>query len=287
MSSRLLLLVMVASTSSCSLLWLFNSDPAGLPCDFTSSQSGACLDGYVCVEQPGSEFICVVQGNLQKDQPCVESEQCDEGLTCGSAYTDCLVDGDDANCSMIPDAEKRLACRQACDIGNPTTCPDNERCFDFEPDFCQLGVCSSDTDCELVAGSNALCAGEQLNEGSSGLCFQFCNPLDCDNDVCGDCTGVDGQVDADQACVPVFDELVSTRNVCGTIGTSGFFEDCGAGQGCVPGSFCGTVDGVTSICVPWCRFNAAGSPQCPPGPPDSECGEVVTGSGLGICLPTQ
>ena len=279
------LVLVLISTSSCSLLWLFNSDPAGLPCDFTSSQngeSGVCLDGYVCVEQAESEFICLVQGNLQKGEPCVQSEQCDESLTCATAYADCLVDGDDPICSMIPDAEKQLACRETCDIGNPTTCADNERCFDFEPDFCQLGVCSADSDCELVAGSNALCAGEQLNEGTSGLCFQFCDPLVCDDDVCSDCTGVNGQVNTDESCVPVFDEVVSTRNVCGTIGTQEFFADCGGGEGCVAGSFCGTVDGVTSICVPWCRFNSKNSPQCPS---DSQCGGV--GGDLGICLPNQ
>lgn len=276
--------LLVATTSSCSLLWVFNSDPAGLPCDFTASQTGACLDGYVCIEQADNEFICVVQGNLQKGEPCADSEQCDEGLTCGSFYADCLIEGDDANCSMIPDSEKALACRIVCDKENPTTCPDNELCVDAEPDFCQLGVCASDSDCELVAGANALCSGEALNEGTSGLCFQFCDPLACDNDVCGDCTGVDGQVDANKACVPVFDEVVSTRTVCATVGTGAFFSDCGEGGGCVPGSFCGTLDGVTSSCLPWCRAGSNNSPQCPISPP-SDCREVIQGGELGICFP--
>ena len=274
-----LLALVVGGTSSCSLLWLFNSDPAGLPCDFAASTSGACLDGYVCVAQEGGEFVCVVQGNLRKGDACVETDECDEGLVCGTAYVGCLVDGDDPICSMIPDGEKQLACRDGCDIGNPTTCPENERCFDFEPDFCQLGVCASDSDCEPVAGANALCAGEQLNEGSSGLCFSFCDPLTCDNGVCDDCTGVDGQVDGDKGCVPVFDETVSTRNVCGTLGSAGFFADCGGGEGCVAGSFCLTVDGVSSVCAPWCRFNSQANPQCPA---NSACSGV--GGDLGVCL---
>lgn len=271
---------LVALASSCSLLWIFNSDPAGLPCDFTSSQTGVCLDGYVCIEQTANEFICVVQGNLLKGERCVQSDQCDEGLVCATAYSSCLADGDDAICSMIPDEEKELACRDGCDISNPTTCAENERCFDGDPDFCQLGVCGTDGDCEPATGTNAICAGETLNEGTSGLCFQFCDPLGCDDGVCPDCTGVDGAVDLDQACVPVFDEITGNRNVCATVGDLPFFADCGSGLGCVSGSFCGTVDNVTSECLPWCRFGQQGAPQCPPAP-DSTCTSL--GGELGFC----
>jgi hypothetical protein len=277
--TRLVAVFITMFSSSCSLLWLFNNDPAGLPCDFTTDQAGACLDGYVCIERSNNELICVVQGNLQKGEACVQSDQCDEGLTCAAAYDDCAVDGDDPICSLIPDVEKQLACRELCDLSNPATCADDERCVDDEPDFCQLGVCAADSDCEVVAGAGALCAGERLNEGKSGLCFQFCDPLACDDGECPDCTGVDGDVDTDKACVPVFDESVSSRNVCGTVGIVLPFGDCSGGEGCVAGSFCGSTDGVDSLCFPWCRVGG-GAPACPP---QSGCSEVAPG--LGICLP--
>lgn len=274
---------LTVTSSSCTLLWIFNNDPAGLPCDFTSSQDGACLEGYTCVQQAQNEFVCVAQGALGVGEACISSDQCDEDLTCATLYGElCAGDGaDDPICSLVPDVEKELACRQICDIGNASTCPNDTLCVDSEPDFCQAGVCATDTDCELVAGSGALCSGESLNEGKSGLCFEACNPLACDaaTGLCSDCTGVDGAADG-KTCVPVPDEALSTRNVCDFPGALPAFADCSSGQGCVAGSFCGQLDVAVFRCTPWCNFNG-GAPACPV---DSACTQVQVGADLGVCL---
>src|SRR5688500_12631695 len=80
------LIALSMTSSSCTLLWIFNNDPAGLPCDFNSSQDGACLEGYTCIEQAQNEFVCVAQGALGVGEPCVSSDQCDEDLTCATLY---------------------------------------------------------------------------------------------------------------------------------------------------------------------------------------------------------
>jgi hypothetical protein len=272
----------VVSSSSCTLLWIFNNDPAGLPCDFTSSQEGTCLEGYVCKQQSNNEFICVAKGALAADEACALSDECDEGLTCDTFYGLLCADGgdDDANCSLVdpPDVEKNLACHVICEIGNASTCPSDMLCVDGEPDFCARGVCATDSDCELVAGQGALCAGEGLNEGKSGLCFEACNPLACDaaTGICNDCTGVDGAPDG-KACVPVQDEALSSRNVCDFPGTLPAFADCSTGEGCVAGSFCGQFAVDVFLCTPWCNA-AGGAPECPV---NSVCTPVV--GDLGVC----
>lgn len=272
------------TSSSCTLLWIFNNDPAGLPCDFTSSQGGACLEGYVCIEQAQDEFVCVAQGALDVDEACAASDQCGEDLTCATFYGQACADGgdDDANCSLVEpaDIEKNLACHTICEIGNPSTCPNDTLCVDGEPDFCARGVCTTDSDCELVAGEGALCSGEGLNEGKSGLCFEACNPLACDatTGLCNDCTGVDGAADG-KTCVPVADEVgVSLRNVCAFPGTLEPFADCTSGAGCVAGTFCGQLAVGVFRCTPWCNA-AGGAPACPVG---SVC-QSVLGSNLGVC----
>lgn len=272
------------TTSSCTLLWIFNNDPAGLPCDFTSSQEGTCLEGYVCKEQAANEFICVAKGALAVDEPCALSDECGEDLTCGTFYGQlCAADGDDdANCSLVtqPDVEKNLACHEICEITNPSTCPNDTLCVDGEPDFCARGVCTTDSDCELVAGQGALCSGEALNEGRSGLCFQFCNPLACDasTGVCPQCTGVDDVVDTAKTCVPVPDEALSLRNVCDFAGTLPAFADCSTGEGCVAGSFCGQLAVDDFRCTPWCNADG-GAPECPV---NSACSRI--GASLGVCF---
>lgn len=279
----LIALAFALPLSGCTLLWCFNNDPAGLPCDFTSSQEGACLEGYTCIQQSNQEFICVAQGALQVGEECVSSDQCGEDLTCDTLYGELCVGGgvDDPICSLIDDAEKKLACRQICDIGNPSTCPVDTFCVNAEPDFCQAGVCATDSDCELVAGSGALCSGEGLNEGRSGLCFAFCNPLLCDaqSGECPDCTGVDGALDVDKTCVPVPDEIdVGSRNVCDFAGELAPFDDCTGGQRCQHGSFCALVAVGEERCVPWCNADG-GAPECPT---NSTCSRRA--GNLGICL---
>jgi hypothetical protein len=276
--------VTAVTSSSCTLLWLFNNDPAGLPCDFTSSQEGACLEGYTCVEQANQEFICVAQGALGVGDVCIASDQCDEDLTCDTLYgTLCAGDGaDDPICSLVADVEKERACRQICDIESPSGCPDNTLCVDGEPDYCQAGVCTTDTDCELVAGQGALCSGETLNEGKSGLCFEACNPLACNaqDGLCNDCTGVDGAPDG-KGCVPVPDESLGLRNVCDFPGVLANFADCSSGERCGAGAFCFVIGIGDLRCTPWCNASG-GSPECPT---NSECQRIVVGNDLGHCLP--
>lgn len=281
----LLALLVALPFSSCTLLYCFNNDPAGLPCDFTASQEGACLEGYTCVEQANNEFICLVQGALNVNEPCASSDQCGEDLTCATLYGElCAGDGaDDPICSLVDNDEKELACRVVCDITDPRACPEDTLCVDGEPDFCQAGTCATDSDCELIAGSGAICQGEGLNEGRSGLCFEACNPLACDplTGVCPDCAGVDGNVDPEKTCVPVLDEPVSNRNICDFAGVLPAFADCTTGQGCVAGTFCGALAVDVVVCVPWCNA-AGGAPECPIG---SACSSRA--GDLGICLPQQ
>lgn len=253
----------------CTLLWLFQNDPEGLPCELAADGTGRCLEGYTCVPRGADELpVCLKAGAKKKGEPCATSAECDEDLTCATGYTSCVDNPDDPNCSTIADAEKQRACRPVCDINDPAGCGPDELCFEAEVEgavvaFCQQGVCGSDTDCQVIDGAEGFCVGEAVLGGRTGFCFEACDPLACSGGVCPDCTGVDGQADADTNCVNVIDETLSARTMCDTVGTVPAFAACNPfGEPCEFGSFCNAfVGGRAPFCSPWCRFPDA-APAC-------------------------
>lgn len=266
------------STSSCTLLWVFQNDPEGLPCD----ENGLCLDGYTCVKRTGGELpVCLRDGARKRGEPCFVSDQCEEGLACGSGFLPCLESPDDPNCSLVDPKEIELACRPRCDINTPTTCATDERCVDQgEFAICQVGSCASDSDCQAVAGAAGFCEGEAIVGGKTGLCFEACDPLRCDpnSKSCPDCTGTDGEIDPALACQPLLDTGPGViQTVCKFPGTVREFATCAPfGEPCVAGSFC-NAQFDPPVCTPWCNRSASlcDSPQT--------CLPLSQSSDLGFC----
>ncbi len=289
------LLAVCASTASCTFLYLFNSDPEGLPCDFTNSDQGACLDGYVCVnvesgdpDNPDINPVCLKAGAKKKGEACARNEECDSDLTCNTRFAACTGGGDDFNCDLVSDADKNLACRTVCDPQNPTaTCNADEACVDLGDGapFCQSGTCTSDSDCNVHNGSG-FCIGEGNPPSKIGFCFEACNPLACSGGQCPDCKGVDGVVDASANCVPLLDEGLTTSNrtMCDIIGTTADFSACDPlGEPCQGGAFCNNLISTGPVCTPWCFFDGSdqgGSPGCSA---PALCNNI-DGSTIGFCL---
>lgn len=273
-----------ASASGCTLLWAFQNDPEGLPCELDENGKGRCLDGYACVPRGEGELpVCLKAGAKKKGEPCTSSDECDEDLTCATGYSVCNASSDDPNCSIIADEEQALACRPICDINAANDCGADELCFQGDGvAFCQKGVCATDGDCQTIDGVEGFCVGETVLGGRTGFCFEACDPLACAGGVCPDCTGVDGQVDPDASCLNVIDDgFLSSRTMCDTPGGIAAFEPCDPfGEPCEFGSFCNAfVAGAAPFCSPWCRFPDA-APACDP---PAVCTQVEAGRELGFC----
>ncbi len=280
-------LVIAASvlTPGCTLWWLLNSDPDGLPCRITQKQpQGICLDGYTCVVEEGSP-VCRPAGNTAVGELCARSEECVDGAACATGYAACLdtLAKDDINCALDRDEDEEQRCRRTCDITDPTVCAKDERCFSITTvsgvsGICQKGTCASDTEC---APQNGLCANA-FDVGTTGICLERCDPLTCrvNGAFCSGCDGRDGDADEGLTCTPVPNEqLTSNRYVCDAAGTTPDYAPCGAaGQDlCTFGAFCVNVD-VVNYCAPWCSATG-GSPGCAAG---HTC-EPVDGI-VGFCL---
>lgn len=274
--------------SSCSLLWIFNNDPEGLPCADIDNQArtGRCLDGYTCVFRE-SDAVCLKAGAKQAGDPCLSTDECDEDLVCATAYAQCGDDGaDDVNCGLVGEAEEGLACRPACDIADPTGCPTGERCFEIQGveglnGFCQTGACGEDADCRTVGGNEGLCSGE-TGQGKTGFCFEDCDPFSCATTSCTSCNGLDGAPDEGASCFPMPDEVLSERLVCLAHGGLPAFSQCGGPNDdiCEFNTFCVSFQSQT-YCAPFCRF-PSGAPACPGG----EACVQIGGGQLGFCAPS-
>jgi hypothetical protein len=277
----------VMSASGCTLLWLFNNDPEGLPCDFSESKAGGCLDGYTCVGG-----LCMAAAEKVIGDPCARSEECARGLACAvpDGFRSCEDDGDDVNCALLDEDDLELRCRQSCETVDDTSCASGERCWllsDVEgvPGVCAKGTCATDTECRTIDGSDAICGGA-FEAGTSGLCEETCAPLSCRvNDTCAGCDGLDNVVgDAELGfnCAPQAGTAVQDfRYVCTASGSTPDFAACGGPTDdlCRFGAFCiGFTDG-TAACVPWCA-SGGGNPACPQG---SAC-QDIDGT-LGFCVP--
>jgi hypothetical protein len=286
--------VATAASSSCTLLWLFTSDPEGLPCDFSVDPLGQCLEGYTCVVRD-NESVCLRANALNAGDPCLKTDQCDEDLLCATQFAQCGADSDDLNCALVGEDAEAPTCRPICDITQPNTCPSDQRCYVVDGvegvnGFCQQGVCATDTDCTAVAGVRGICANEL--GGKTGLCLQECDPLACDrvSRTCPACTGTDGAADVEVTCGPVPDEFLSNpppgtlnpRTVCLPVaGALPAFSDCTAAPAdCDFGTFCISVDGVPPYCAPWCDVGG-GNPACDA---PATCQAILQGSDVGYCL---
>lgn len=269
--------------SSCSLLWLFQSDPEGLPCELDANGLGACLDGYACVSRGDDQLpVCLKAAALREGEPCEVSAECMDGLTCASAYADCKGGSDDPNCSLVDNAEKELRCRTICLLGDPSKCGPDARCFQGEPDdFCQRGVCASDSDCQ-ARNDPATCVDEGRNPGRSGVCFEACDPLSCRQGTCPDCTGLDGIPDANRNCIPAIDVPALTQvTMCDAAGTTPVLAPCDPlGEPCEAGAFCNDfLPTFAPYCAQWCLY-PTGAPACDG---DARCEPAF--DTVGVCVP--
>lgn len=275
-------------SASCSLLWVFNNDPEGLPCADVDNETrtGRCLEGYACVFRE-NEAVCLKAGAKQAGEPCLSSEECDEDLVCATEYAQCGADGaDDVNCSLVGEAAEGLACRPVCDIADPSACPNGERCFEIQGvegqnGFCQAGACGEDADCRTVVGNEGLCSGE-TGQGKTGFCFEDCDPFSCAATSCGSCNGLDGAPDEGLSCFPMPDEVLSQRLVCLPHGGLPAFSPCGGPNDdiCEFNTFC--VNYQSSVyCAPFCNY-PSGAPACPGG---EACVQIGATGSLGFCAP--
>lgn len=289
MRALVVVVALAAGTSSCTLLWLLTNDPEGLPCDFSTSDTGACLDGYTCVKLDTGDSVCLKAGKKKAGDACAKTAECGEQLVCASAYGSCLNGADDPNCDLVDDAAKNLACRPVCDINTQNSCGADQRCFELTSvaginGFCESGVCTTDSDCGSVPGGG-LCDGEAILGGQTGFCFEVCDPLACDpaTRTCPDCTGLDAVVDEGTNCVPPRDPnevLTAGRTICDIAGGLAAFAPCGVGADtCTFGTACVNFNGA-ALCRPWCTF-PTGAPACDA---TATCTQVTAGNTLGICI---
>jgi hypothetical protein len=254
--------VALLSASGCTLLWLFNNDPEGLPCDFSESKVGRCLEGYTCVGG-----ACARAGEKVIGDPCARNEECGSGLACAvpDAFRSCEDDGDDVNCALLDEDELELRCRQTCETVDDTSCASGERCWLLSD----------------VEGSDAICGGA-FESGPTGICQERCAPLTCaPNTACTGCDGLDNLPDPGLNCIPqAFTAVNDFRFICDAAGSTPSFFECGApGQDlCQLGSFCLQLLDGTGVCVPWCAVSG-GNPECPAG---STC-QAVDGT-IGFCV---
>ena len=278
---RLGVVLLAVLSSSCSVLYLFNSSEENLPCGPADvNGTPRCLDGFVCIEATDGIERCVKAGFKEEGDSCIDSGECKDGGVCADVYSE-RCDGDvvlpehELDCALRDQGDKGLRCRKPCN--DQLLCGADQRCFDVEglPPFCEQGTCTTDNDC--VAGINqGICIQEALNGGRSGLCRKVCDPIDCfDNNAAG-CTCA-----ADENCATPPDEsggFATTRAVCLPAGVIGPNLTCDEANFCAAGSTCVLSAGAVQ-CKQWCRSAGQGAPQCDTG----SCADVAGNSGTGIC----
>lgn len=297
-----LLAVLAACASGCTLLWLFNNDPQGLPCQITKEHpEGECLDGYVCIVENDAP-ICVHAHTLEAGELCARTDQCKPGLACDiGPYRECAAGAvrDDINCKLIAKEETEKRCRQSCDgTFDDKICNKGERCFTVEdPDdktikgVCQPGTCASDSDCATADDDGAVCA-TAFGGGKTGLCVETCDPISCvpsQGGVCAGCDGLDDDADG-LNCIPLVDVLhpggTGLFPICTNPGGQAAFTLCAVqgAEDCEVGTFCTIAspgdDLGTAYCAPYCSA-AGGNPECPNGP--EKCQPLS--ATIGYCLP--
>lgn len=279
--SRVLLLLAALSASSCTFIYLFNSDEENLQCGPADvNGTPRCNDGFVCITAADGIERCVKAGFKNEGDACIDSGECKDGAVCADVYADRCDSSDgvppefELDCALRDQGDKGLRCRKACN--DDFLCGENQRCFDVEglDLFCQKGTCSTDSDC--VAGVNqGICIQEGLNGGRSGLCRKKCDPLGCFDNAAGGCPCAD-----DENCATPPDETaLSERAVCLPPGVILAGQTCDAANFCELGATCVPFDGGFSACIQWCRFGAGGAPACNGG---TTCQDIGAGA-LGIC----
>lgn len=277
---RIVMVALAALTTSCTAIYLFNSDEENLPCGPANvNGTPRCKDTFVCIEAADGIERCVKAGFKDEGEACLDSGECKDGGICADVYSE-RCDGDvvapefELDCALRDQGDKGLRCRKACT--EDLLCGGaDQRCFDVDGVglFCQKGTCASDNDC--VAGvSQGICIQEGLNGGRSGLCRKICDPLAC-NGGGGGCT-----CELDENCAsPPDDATLSARAVCLPAGVIAAGNTCDAGNFCADGATCAPFDAGFSACVQWCRVGGGGAPAC--DDPDAACNGVD--GALGIC----
>lgn len=265
-------LLLVASTlcaavslGGCLIVWAVSQDPEGLPC---AQGERECLVGYTCVEN-----VCRKAAAAEEGAPCVEDEECSEGLVCTNVYDESQCGGD-ISCALGRATEdgNQLRCRRTCDpAGEVTQCAPGERCW---PDaegtgWCQAGVCAAPSDCGInpLNDLTNVCYGAGIHPGGdgSGLCTSSCDPLECNPTTgCPDCPlmDVDGDGQQDiQGCEPYEQRLDNMGCIiAGTVPHGGTCD--GVTTFCQPGSFCFVPQGAPAgYCARICRVGG-GNPAC-------------------------
>lgn len=259
-------LLAVFGLSGCTLWFLLWQDPAGLPCADTPPR---CLVGYTCVEGK-----CQAAAAAEPGDPCVEDEECAEGLVCTNVYDESQCGGD-ISCAKGRATEdgNQLRCRRSCNPAQDPRdqCAPGERCW---PDavgtgWCQSGVCEAPSDCGTNPnnGETNICYGASIHTGGngSGLCTSSCDPLECNPTTgCPDCPLFDVDGDGQQdfmGCEP-YEQILDNMG-CIPAGSVPHGGTCdGVTTFCQPGSFCLVPQGSTAgYCARICRVNG-GNPAC-------------------------
>lgn len=264
LSSMLAVVVVVtAAASGCTIIYATTSSEENLLCGPVNGDEPRCLDGYTCVTAADDVDRCVRAAFKKVGEPCAASEECVDDGICGDGYaTLCPAGSTDLNCSRLANADTGLRCRAPCDDANGFACDSGDRCFfnDDNINFCQVGICASDSDCS-GDGVVGVCVGEIQNGGRSGLCAAGCGPLACfDRDIAGNCPCVDGE-----ACATPPDETgASAHNICTAAGPNVAGDQCDVIDNCVDGDTCVQRTSNDFLCVQWCRVGG-GAPVCSAG----------------------
>ena len=269
---RLLLALVLAGvmvvSAGCTIFYLVEQDPEGLPCDPT----GGCLANYICVEG-----YCRTAAQGGPGTQCTLDDECEDGLICADAYAEDQC-ANDINCAL--GAGEGLRCRTICNPAEPArdNCPGGDRCHADQTaavqGWCQSGTCELDSDCGTNTLSNLpnLCS-DISNVGAAGLCFLGCDPLQC-----SPAAGCSGCPVEKSGCEPV--DLI-TRFGCIEPGTAPHQSTCGQGVYCQAGSFCFIADGqTTGVCARFCDVQG-GAPACDA---PARCNAIDANSNVGICL---
>lgn len=272
-AARLLPLLLCAlGAAGCSIWFLANQDPAGLPCADTSP---FCLEGYTCIDG-----LCLRAAALGEGDACQGDGECEEGLICANAF-DVDECGDDLNCQLgrdtVPGADTKR-CHSTCNPNGVVAdeCAAGERCnadlTGRADGWCQSGTCTTQTECGTngVNGAQNICLGGEANPAvgssnpGSGLCLEGCNPLECSPTAgCAGCTQTSnpntGGLNT-MGCEPF---VISSNVGCIEAGTVAHDGACdNVTTFCSPGSWCNIADGAASgYCAKWCR-PGGGQPAC-------------------------
>jgi len=146
--SLLLIIGLYSLTAGCSLALEWDTDR--LPC--AKDQAQACLDGYSCLAE-----LCIADHSLGEGEPCGQTRQCSQELTC-----------------PVGDAACRRSCTTYFDSG--ADCAAGQACFpifdapaELEAQAaCLPSSCASDSDCD----QGGVCV---LVDEAIGHCYTACS----------------------------------------------------------------------------------------------------------------